>query len=250
MPDHEGVSEDELMTIGRFAQISGLSSHTLRHYDDVGLLTPAEVDPATGYRRYRRSQVRDARLVKALRRIDLSIEEIKAAIADPKSSSIAAVLRTHRRRLERQQRELVDQVGEVDYYLEKGIPMASVSGARPVQLKIPVDDLDAAIAFYQKAFGFHYDVTRRTEDDEYSSFVFSKYGEADFFLLHLIADSEQADRPGPTTFGLLVEDLTEAHRRALAAGATEIVAPHDTEGMPRNSAVKDPGGNWIWLYQG
>ena len=31
------------MTIGRFARISGLSVHTLRHYDDVGILTPAEV---------------------------------------------------------------------------------------------------------------------------------------------------------------------------------------------------------------
>ena len=39
-------------------------------------------------------------------------------------------------------------------------------------------------------------------------------------------------------------------RWALTAGATEIAPPHDTEGMPRCSAVKDPSGNWIWLYQG
>jgi predicted enzyme related to lactoylglutathione lyase len=128
--------------------------------------------------------------------------------------------------------------------------MSTVTGARPVQLKINVDDADAAVAFYQEAFGFHYDVTRRTEDTEYSSFVFSKYGENDFFLLHLVADPEQADRPGPTTFGLRVDDLADAHRRAIAVGAREVVAPHDAEGMPRNSAVKDPSGNWIWLYQG
>ena len=97
--------------------------------------------------------------------------------------------------------------------------MSPVTGSRPVQLKIPVDDTDAAIAFYQQAFGFHYDVTRRTENEEYSSFVFGKYGENDFFLLHLLADPAQADRLGPTTFGLLVEDLAESHARALAAGA-------------------------------
>ena len=102
----------------------------------------------------------------------------------------------------------------------------------------------------QQAFGFHYDVTRRTETEEYSSFLFGKYGESDFFLLHLLADPAQADRLGPTTFGLLVEDLTDAHARALTAGATELAPPHDTEGMPRCSAVKDPSGNWIWLYQG
>lgn len=46
------------MTIGRFAQLSGLSIHALRHYDDVGLLEPAVVDAATGYRRYRAGRFR------------------------------------------------------------------------------------------------------------------------------------------------------------------------------------------------
>jgi predicted enzyme related to lactoylglutathione lyase len=58
------------------------------------------------------------------------------------------------------------------------------------------------------------------------------------------------DRPGHTTFGLLVEDLDDAHKRAVAAGGTEVTKPHDAQGMQRNSAVKDPSGNWIWLYQG
>jgi DNA-binding transcriptional MerR regulator len=244
------VAGDDLMTIGRFAHISGLSVHTLRHYDDVGLLTPAEIDQATSYRRYRRSQVRDARIIQALRWLDVPIEEIKDALADSSGAGVRTVLSTQRRRLERQQRALDARVADIDYYLEKGLTMSTVTGARPVQIKIAVDDADAAVAFYQKAFGFHYDITRRTEDSEYSGFVFSKYGENDFFLLHLVADADQADRPGATTFGLLVDDLAEAHKRAIASGAKEVVAPRDAEGMPRNSAVKDPSGNWIWLYQG
>src|SRR6266540_1848969 len=51
-------------------------------------------------------------------------------------------------------------------------------------------------------------------------------------------------------FGLLVDDLDEIHTKALAAGATKIIKPQDAQGMPRNSAVKDPSGNWIWIYQG
>ncbi|MBV9355687.1 MAG: MerR family transcriptional regulator [Chloroflexi bacterium] len=47
-----------------------------------------------------------------------------------------------------------------------------------------------------------------------------------------------------------VTDLDEAHRRALRAGGTEAVALNTPRGMPRNSAVTDPDGNWIWLYQG
>jgi len=34
------VDDDELMTIGRFARLTGLSVGTLRHYDEVGLLSP------------------------------------------------------------------------------------------------------------------------------------------------------------------------------------------------------------------
>lgn len=245
------MAGDELMTIGRFAHISGLTVHTLRHYDDIGLLTPAEVDPTNGYRRYRRDQIRDARVIQGLRLIDLPIDEIKRVLADPGGAQARQILLDHRRRLELERGRLSARVADVNHYLERGITMSPVTTARPVQLKVAVDDYDAAVAFYQKAFGFHYDVTRRTSDAEHSGFVFSKYGENDFFLLHLLGPSDgQTDRLGPSTFGLLVEDLDAAHARALAAGATEVVARRSPEGMPTCSAVKDPSGNWIWLYEG
>ncbi|MBR7834229.1 hypothetical protein KDL01_13220 [Actinospica durhamensis] len=43
-----------------------------------------------------------------------------------------------------------------------------------------------------------------------------------------------------------------AHLSGLSVqiGGTELVAPRDAQGMPHNSAVKDPSGNWNWLYQG
>ena len=44
------LETSELMTIGRFARITGLTVKALRHYDEVGLLRPAAVDPETGYR--------------------------------------------------------------------------------------------------------------------------------------------------------------------------------------------------------
>jgi DNA-binding transcriptional MerR regulator len=45
------VSSGDLLSIGVFALVSGLSINALRHYDDLGLLRPAVVDPLTGYRR-------------------------------------------------------------------------------------------------------------------------------------------------------------------------------------------------------
>jgi DNA-binding transcriptional MerR regulator len=243
------VDDAELMTIGQFARVSGLSVHTLRHYDDVGLLDPAHVDESNGYRRYRRDQVRQARLIQALRWIDLPIEEIKKVLDDDADDATREVLTRHRDELERKHDLVAAQLADVDHFLERGVSMPPASGIRPVQLKIGVDDVDEAIGFYQQAFGFHYDVTRRTDEVNYSSFIFSRYGENDFFLIHLL-DSSAVDRPGPSTFGLLVEDLDATHQQALSAGATELTAPRDAQGMPRNSAVKDPSGNWIWLYQG
>ena len=75
--------------------------------------------------------------------------------------------------------------------------------------------------------------------------MFGIYGQDNFFLMHLITGQDRMDLPGRSTFGLLVEDLDAYHARALEVGATEIVPPHDAEGMPRNSAVRDPSGNWI-----
>ena len=106
------------------------------------------------------------------------------------------------------------------------------------------------MAFYQQAFGVRHEVIRRTRDRDFSSIVFGSYGENDFFLLTLVGCADQTDRPpGPSTFGFLVEDLDATHAAALSAGASELSAPHEAEGMPRCSAVKDPSGNWIWLYQ-
>ncbi len=113
-----------------------------------------------------------------------------------------------------------------------------------------MQDIDASVAFYVRAFGFRYDLARRTEEADYSAFIFGEYGQDSFFLLHLVAGQDRMDLPGQSTFGLLVEDLDACHSRAVDAGAAEAVAPHDGEGMPRCSAVRDPSGNWIWLYQG
>jgi hypothetical protein len=96
-----------------------------------------------------------------------------------------------------------------------------------------------------------YEIIRRTEEQEISSLVLGEYGSEDFFLITLTAPSGDTDRPGgASTIGLTVGDLDDAHARAVSSGGVELVAPHSPEGMPRCSAVADPSGNWVWLYQG
>ncbi|MFB7557561.1 protein phosphatase 2C domain-containing protein [Streptomyces brevispora] len=67
----------ELLTIGTFAKASRLSPKALRLYDELGLLTPARVDPVTGYRLYAPEQLDQARLVAWLRRLGMPLARIQ-----------------------------------------------------------------------------------------------------------------------------------------------------------------------------
>ncbi|GAA2100296.1 MerR family transcriptional regulator [Streptomyces albiaxialis] len=66
-----------LVTIGTFARLTRLSPKALRLYDELGLLTPARVDPFSGYRYYDPAQVERARLVAWLRRLGMPLARIR-----------------------------------------------------------------------------------------------------------------------------------------------------------------------------
>jgi protein phosphatase len=66
-----------LLPIGAFARSARLSPKALRLYDELGLLRPAFVDPATGYRFYDPAQLDQARLVAWLRRLGMPLARIR-----------------------------------------------------------------------------------------------------------------------------------------------------------------------------
>lgn len=74
---------DTLLSIGVFARRSRLWMKELRLYDHVGLLTPAQVDLDTEYRRYRESQLATARLVVMLRHLDMPLVQVAEIVSAP-----------------------------------------------------------------------------------------------------------------------------------------------------------------------
>lgn len=80
-----------LVTIGDFAREAGLTPKALRLYDDLGLLTPAEVDRCSGYRRYAPSQLERARLVGSLRLLGMPLARIKQIVDLPASAAAREV---------------------------------------------------------------------------------------------------------------------------------------------------------------
>ena len=55
---------------------------TLRHYEQIGLLAPFEVDDATGYRYYSLGQMQRLNAIKDLKRLGFSLEEIAELFDD------------------------------------------------------------------------------------------------------------------------------------------------------------------------
>jgi DNA-binding transcriptional MerR regulator len=70
----------EQMSIGEFARCSHLSAKALRLYDEMGLLVPTRVDASSGYRFYVIGQLERARLVAALRQLEVPLVEIRAML--------------------------------------------------------------------------------------------------------------------------------------------------------------------------
>jgi DNA-binding transcriptional MerR regulator len=90
----------DLLVIGRFARLVGLSVGALRHYDDLDILRPAWVDPETGYRSYRREQLETARLIVRLRDLEVPLDGIRAYLGTDDPAERRRLLTDHRRRIE------------------------------------------------------------------------------------------------------------------------------------------------------
>jgi DNA-binding transcriptional MerR regulator len=68
--------------IGTVARLAQVSARTLRHYHEIGLLTPAYVDVATGYRHYTPDQVLRLHRILVLRDLGVPLPEVGTLIDD------------------------------------------------------------------------------------------------------------------------------------------------------------------------
>ncbi len=238
---------DELVTIGTFSMLTELSIATLRHYDDIGLLRPAEVDSRTGYRRYSYAQVDIARRVRVLREAELSTDDISRML-DGDASKARAILTRQRAAL----RERAGRVEELLDHLAQDIEgssthMKSAADFRLVAVNIGVDSdaaLEVACRFWGEVLG-----TGLENWGGASQQVVLGEGDAIGFLNIRVRSADEPQYGHQSAFGLGVVELEEAHQRALTAGATEHYPPTDGENMPRHSRFADPVGNRVVLWE-
>lgn len=140
-----------MFSIGEFARYAQVSVRMLRHYDALGLLEPASVDPSTGYRRYAAGQLARVNRLVALKELGLTLEQIGPVLdakinADElrgmltlRQAQVAAQIDTDQQRLAQIERRLraIEKEGTMSEleFVEKALP-----ALRLAQITDTVDD--------------------------------------------------------------------------------------------------------------
>jgi DNA-binding transcriptional MerR regulator len=236
------------MTIGSFALASGLTIEALRHYHDVGLLVPAEVDSVTGYRRYSFTQVRRGQAIRMLRSIHMPLDEIEQVLADEDPELIRKIMQHHRDRLSERAAEIGTSIETIDRLIKKGGVMPATTGPRVIGMSVMGPDVEALRKFYEEALeieflaedhgtGIHYHATGGSFSYPDGLFLFTLWSYHDGWP-ELTSGIE-----------MYVTGVDATYERAIAAGAKPVHAPFDSEAFPRSAIFDDPAGNRIQVYE-
>jgi MerR family transcriptional regulator, thiopeptide resistance regulator len=103
-------------TVGRVADLSGVTVRTLHHYDEIGLLSPGGRS-AAGYRLYEDSDIERLQRILFYRELGFALEEIATIVDDPRTDAIGH-LRRQRGLLTERIRRLSAMVAAIDYEME------------------------------------------------------------------------------------------------------------------------------------
>jgi DNA-binding transcriptional MerR regulator len=103
-------------SVGKVADLSGVTIRTLHHYDEVGLLSPGGRS-AAGYRIYEESDLERLQRILFYRELGFTLEEISTIVEDPRTDALGH-LRRQRGLLTERIRRLRAMVEAIDYEME------------------------------------------------------------------------------------------------------------------------------------
>ena len=106
-----------LLRIGEVARLLNLSVGTLRHYEQMGLLEPAYVDPTSGYRYYGSRQLSTLNTIGNLRVLDLPLAQIREFVATRDMDLMQRQLTKQQELIEHRRRELERMSRKIDQRL-------------------------------------------------------------------------------------------------------------------------------------
>jgi effector-binding domain-containing protein len=109
-----------MLKIGEFSRLSRVSVKALRHYDEIGLLRPIQVDPFTGYRFYSHDQLPRLNRLLALRGLGFTLEQVGQLLEEGVSADqIRGMLRLRRAELLQELDEGRERLARVEVRLKQ-----------------------------------------------------------------------------------------------------------------------------------
>lgn len=109
------AKQGRMYTIGQFSIITRLPAKTLRYYDEIGLLKPARVDEASGYRYYGPEEITQAATVNLFRDLDFSLTEVAELVGLARNGDLGDLAE----RLRRQEQVVVERKARYDTLLAR-----------------------------------------------------------------------------------------------------------------------------------
>jgi DNA-binding transcriptional MerR regulator len=204
---------EEHLTVGRVAELAGVTVRTLHHYDEIGLVQPSARTPA-GYRAYSADDVERLRGVLAYRRLGFGLREIADLVGDPFVDAVA-----HLRRLRGLLLEQRDRADAMVAAIDKEL------AARAMGMRMtPEEQLGMFGARLYDEIGSDYTATRRTEP-RFAAMIWDALGDART-VLNVGAGTGSYEPPGRDVTAVEPSAVMRAQRPAGAAACVAALAEH------------------------
>ena len=137
-----------MFRIGEFSIMSKTTVKTLRYYDEIGLLKPAETDKFTSYRFYTTDQLVKLHQIQAYRQAGLSIDKIKLILS---GYDVADVLQKHKEELQAALAVTANQLSRLEFILQ------GVKEENRMNYTATIKELPECIVYSRKMTAPNYD---------------------------------------------------------------------------------------------
>mgnify|MGYP000530430913 CR=1 FL=1 len=202
-------------TVQKLAKLAGISSRTLRYYDEIGILKPARIS-SSGYRIYGKAEVDLLQQILFYRELGVSLDEIKKIISSP-SFNASNALKEHRKQLLAKREQLDLLIANVDKTI------AAMEG------RINMSDKEKFEGFKQKLID--------DNEKKYGKEIREKYG------------NEVIDKSNKKVKEMTCEQYAEAERLSeeILSTLKEAMKTGDPAGELAQKAA-DLHRQWLCLY--
>jgi DNA-binding transcriptional MerR regulator len=157
------IRETGMLSVGEVARRTGLTAKALRHYDRIGLLSPARVSD-DGYRWYDEEQVALARYIGRLRALDVPLDVVRACLDGADEHEVRRLLAAHRTALQARDDRIRRSLHAIDHLLndERGTIMA----LNDTPTQTVTDERALAIQLFNSAWSLLEQESRTPEEDD------------------------------------------------------------------------------------